>query len=276
MKAAAFDYVAPRSLADAVAALAGGGDEARVIAGGQSLGPMLNLRLARPGLLIDITRLPELKRVEDRGDAIFIGAVVTHATLEDGRYALADGGMLASVAHGIAYRSVRNRGTIGGSLAHADPAADWVTVLTALDADLIIASIKGSRRGAMRGFMRGAFATALETGEIIEGVLLPKRAVAARWGYYKICRKPGEFADAMCAVMLDPGRRGCRIVAGANSGAPAVLDELAARVASDGITSATPPTIAAALTTASPQLDATDIRVHAVAVSRALKQVFAA
>jgi carbon-monoxide dehydrogenase medium subunit len=119
MKAAVFDYVAPRSLGEAVKAIASS-DGAKLIAGGQSLGPMLNLRLARPRLLVDISRIDALQQIESRRDSLWIGAATTHARLEDE----ADG-MLQAVAGGIAYRSVRNRGTIGGSMAHADPAADW-------------------------------------------------------------------------------------------------------------------------------------------------------
>ena len=97
----------------------------KILAGGQSLGPMLNLRLAQPDLLVDITRIPELKRVEETDDSLSIGACVTHADIEDGRVPDVTGGALRDVARGIAYRAVRNRGTIGGSLAHADPSADW-------------------------------------------------------------------------------------------------------------------------------------------------------
>ena len=124
MKAASFDYVAPRDVAEAVAALASEG--ARPISGGQSLGAMLNLRLVRPRLLVDISRIDALRGVEDRGDSLWIGACVTHAEIEDARGSLPRSGMLRAVAGGVAYRAIRNRGTIGGSLAHADPAADWL------------------------------------------------------------------------------------------------------------------------------------------------------
>ena len=279
MKAAAFDYVAPRTLAEAAAALAEAREEGRQLAAGQSLGPMLNLRLARPGLLIDITRIAALKRIEDRGDRVLIGATVTHAALEDRRFSFAGHDRLAEVARGIAYRAVRNRGTIGGSIAHADPAADWLTVLTALGAELAIAGPAGrpgaGDRRALAGFVRGAFQTALAPGEIVEGVLLPKLPAATRWGYYKLCRKPGEYADAMCAVVFDPERRQCRVIAGATSGAPAALDDLAERLAVEGAAAATPARAAAAIAAALPGLDAIDARLHAVAVERAARQAFA-
>lgn len=273
MKAAAFDYLAATRLSEALAALAAGGEEARVLAGGQSLGPMLNLRLATPSLLVDVTRVPELRRVEDRGDATFIAAAVTHAAIEDGRDDLGDRGILASVARGIAYRAVRNRGTIGGSIAHADPAADWPTALLALGASVVIAGSGGSRTMPLRRFLRGAFATALEKGEIVEGVLVPKPSAAARWGYYKICRKPGEYADAMVAVLVDPERRRSRIVIGAMPGAPVLLDGLAARLAAEGPAAIDRNAIAAAVSEALPEVDPIDRQIHAAAVARSVRQV---
>ena len=275
MKAAPFEYVAPTRLMDAIAALASGGEEARPIAGGQSLGPMLNLRLATPSLLVDLTRILELRRVEDRGEATLIGAVVTHAAIEDGRHDFGDRGVLAAVARDIAYRAVRNRGTIGGSLANADPAADWLTTLLALGARLVIARRGGARESDLRNFILGPFTTALEQGEVIEGVLVPKISAAARWGFYKICRKPGELADAMAAVLVDPERRVCRIVMGATAAAPAVLEELAVRLASRGAGALDRDAIAQAVAEAQPQLDAVDVRIHAAAIARAVKKAAA-
>jgi aerobic carbon-monoxide dehydrogenase medium subunit len=275
MKAAPFEYVAPKRMIDAIVALASAGDEARPIAGGQSLGPMLNLRLATPSLLVDLTRILELRRIEDRGETTFIGAVVTHAAIEDGCHELGDRGVLAAVARDIAYRAVRNRGTIGGSLANADPAADWLTTLLALGARLVIARHGGAREVDLRNFVLGPFTTALEQGEIIEGVLVPKISGAARWGFYKICRKPGELADAMAAVLVDPERRVCRIVMGATAAAPAVLEELALRLASRGVGALDPDAIAQAVAEAQPQLDAVEVRIHAAAVGRAVKKAAA-
>src|SRR5262245_61563170 len=155
MKPAAFDYVRPSTVAEALAALAST-PGARVLAGGQTLGPMLNLRLAQPPLLVDITRIGELAAVTEEKDAVTVGATVTHAAIEDGRVPDPAGGFLSRVARGIAYRAVRTRGTIGGSLAHADPSADWLTCLTALRAEVVIAGPTGSRRVPLSGFVRGA------------------------------------------------------------------------------------------------------------------------
>ena len=141
MKAAAFDYLRPRDLAEALHAVRGA--DAKLIAGGQSLGPMLNLRLARPKVLVDVSKLAELRTIADEGDAWRLGAAVTHAELED--RPLAGCEPLAKVARVVAYRAVRNRGTVGGSLAHADPAADWPVVFAALDATVRVVGPAGRR-----------------------------------------------------------------------------------------------------------------------------------
>jgi carbon-monoxide dehydrogenase medium subunit len=171
---------------------------------------------------------------------------------------------------------VRNRGTIGGSLAHADPSADWPTALMALDARAVVTARSGAREIALRDFLRGAFATAIETGEILTGIVVPKLSAQARWGYYKVCRKAGEFPEAIGAAVLDPERRHARIAMGALGGSPVPLDELAARVAADGRAAATPAAVEAAVRAAAPALDAVETRMHATAVRRAVEQALAA
>ncbi|MEO7402346.1 MAG: FAD binding domain-containing protein, partial [Burkholderiales bacterium] len=200
MKAAAFDYLTPRDIGGAITALAQGGDDAKLLAGGQSLGPMLNLRLTRPKLVVDISRVAALSTCEDRGDTVWIGACVTHAAIEDGRTTIVLDPMLRSIAKGIAYRAVRNRGTIGGSLAHADPAADWPLALAVRAATIHIRGPRGERQVAADQFMAGAYTTALAGGEMIVGVAVPKLSGSARWGYYKFCRKTGEFPEASAAI----------------------------------------------------------------------------
>ena len=219
MKAAAFDLARPTDLAEASALLAQPG--ARPLAGGQSLGPMLNYRLVRPTLLVQLSGLPGMQGVQETADAVTIGAGVTHAAIADGRVPDIGHNVLARVAEGIAYRAVRNRGTIGGSLCHADPAADWVTTLTALGAEVLTSS---SRTVPMPAFIRGAFQTALHPGELLVAVRVPRLSAEARWGYVKACRKPGEFAHAMAAVLLDPARGVRRAVVGATGGAPEVFE----------------------------------------------------
>jgi carbon-monoxide dehydrogenase medium subunit len=225
MKPAAFEHARPASLADAVVLL---GEGARVLAGGQSLGPMLNLRLAQPRMLVQVNQLQELRGIASDDDAVTIGACVTHAAIADGLVPDIGGGVLARVADGIAYRAVRNRGTIGGSLCHADPAADWVTVLTALDATVVLHGLGGDRDLRMADFVRGAFQTALMPGEILRAVRVPRLPADTRWGYEKACRKPGDFAHAMAAVLIRGEQR--RVVIGALGGKPMLLEGEAASV----------------------------------------------
>ena len=227
MKAPRFDYERPASLNAAVALLGAEDAVVKILAGGQSLGPMLNLRLVRPDLLVDVTRIADLRQVAERDDSLILGAAVTHAAIEDRRAPDVTRGMLASVAAGIAYRAVRNRGTIGGSLAHADPAADWLTCLAVLGAEPIIFGPSGRRTVPMGDFVVGAFETALQPDEILEAVRIPRLSRRGRWGYYKVCRKTGEFADAVAAVVHDPEQSVCRAVVGATGSAPIVLADAA-------------------------------------------------
>ena len=223
MKPARFDYERPARLADAVALLQREDLVVKVLAGGQSLGPMLNLRLVRPGLLVDITAIPELKRVEESADSIVIGACVTHADIEDGRVPDIGGGALQRVARGIAYRAVRNRGTLGGSLVHADPSADWVSTLAALGAEVLVAGPAGRRGVPADAFMTSVFEVDLGPGEMVEAVRIPRLSSGARWGFHKLCRKTGEFAHAIGVVLQDPARDVCRVVLGATESRPVVL-----------------------------------------------------
>jgi carbon-monoxide dehydrogenase medium subunit len=274
MKAASFDYLRPGDVGEAVAALAKAAGGAKLLAGGQSLGPMLNLRLSRPRVLIDVSRLEALRKVEDIGRAWRIGAGVTHARLEDARGKLPGGEMLCEVAATIAYRSVRNRGTIGGSLAHADPAADWPLALAALRASV---NIFGTARRvvSVESFIQGAFTTALGDDEIIESIEVPKLSRAGRYGVYKFCRKTGDFADASAAAVFDPETGTARIFLGALRPTPQPLAGLARRVAAEGETAASAAMVIQALGEAVPDFDAVERRMAAAAVTRALQQVLA-
>ena len=218
MKAAAFEVQNPATLDAALAATAQEG--VRIVAGGQSLGPMLNLRVARPAMLVPVARLPDLNGASEDAGFVTLGAAVTHAAIEDGRTPDLAGGVLRRIASGVAYRAVRNRGTIGGSLCHADPAADWVTTLTALRARVVIAGPGGRRETMVEGFVRGAYQVALAPGEIVCAVRIPK--LAGRFGYYKFCRKPGEFAQAMAAVLIEGPL--IRAAVGATGGEPLTLE----------------------------------------------------
>lgn len=273
MKAALFDYQRPASLQATLQALSAQAGAAKLMGGCQSLGPMLNLRLARPQQVLDVSALPELRSVTQHAGFIRIGAAVTHAEIEDGVHPPLRGSFMQSVAAGIAYRAIRNRGTLGGSLAHADPAADWVLAMSALAAEVEITSLQGSRRVPMAQFMHGAYTTALGEGDILSAVWVPHLGAAARWGYYKFCRKTGEFAEASCAALFDPARGFARIVLGALDGAPLALPGLAAQAAH----SAAMPTreqITAAVRAALPAKDAVDRQLIGAAVERCLGQLF--
>jgi aerobic carbon-monoxide dehydrogenase medium subunit len=237
MKPAPFSYERPRDLNAALSMLAAANGSAKIIAGGQSLGPMLNLRLVQPEQVVDITGLAELKRAELRGGELVLGALVTHADIEDGRTADVTRGAMRAVAANIAYRAVRNRGTIGGSLSHADPAADWISALAALGAQVTLRSLAGARRMAVEAFVVGALESALQAGEIVETIHVPARSVSAHWGYAKSCRKTGEFAHAIGAILIDPATASARVVIGAIDSAPIVVTDAAelfgGRIAAD-------------------------------------------
>jgi len=223
MKPSPFDFVRAESLAEATRFIAEAQGTARLIAGGQSLGPMLNLRLVRPRLLIDITGIPEMTRIEETDNAITLGACITIANIEDGKVPCRGLGMLQAVAAQIAYRAVRNRGTIGGSLCHADPASDLISSLCALDAKCLMSSPSGKRELPADQFIVGAYETALGPAEVLEAIKIPRLSVNGRYGYYKVCRKTGEFASAIAAVVNDREHKKLRIVMGATKGRPIVI-----------------------------------------------------
>ncbi|MBI1201077.1 MAG: carbon monoxide dehydrogenase [Rhodopseudomonas sp.] len=262
MKPVRFDYAAAPDAATACSLLTQS-VAAKPIAGGQSLGPMLNLRLVRPDALVDISRASDLRGVRDEGNAIVYGAAVTHAEIEDGAVPDATPGWLASVARRIAYRAVRNRGTIGGSLAHADPAADWVNVLTALDASVVLTRSLGTRTVALAEFFTGPFATVLAHDEIVTGVRVPKRGAAARWGYWKFCLKVGDFAKASAAVLIDPERGETRILLGAIEKPPILLSDASAILAGRM-------PLAAVVTDVAPHLSYDSHALHVAALRRAI------
>lgn len=230
MKAAPFDYRPAADLAEARQVLAAH-PAAKLAAGTQSLGPLMNLRLARPPVLVDIARLAELRAVTRQEGMVRIGAAITHAEIEDGEVADPTPGWLAAAAAGIAHRAVRNRGTLGGSVAHADPAADWVIVMTGLGARVVLAGTDGERLVPMEAFITGPFETALSPGEIILAVEIDTPSPGARWGYWKYTRQVGEFAKASATVFADDAAGRHRCALGALGGSPVVLPDAAELVA---------------------------------------------
>ncbi|RZL85787.1 MAG: carbon monoxide dehydrogenase [Variovorax sp.] len=272
MKAAIFEYIRPATLNEGLQLLEEGLGTAKVMGGSQSLGPMLNLRLARPKVVVDVTALPEMRDVTLVSGVIRIGGAVTHAEIEDGVFPLLRGTLLQTVAAGIAYRAIRNRGTVAGSLAHADPAADWVLTMTALAAQLEIVCATGKRMVPMERFMLGAYTTEVGEGELVSAIHIPQLSAQARWGYSKFCRKTGEFAEASCCSVFDPHRGFARVVIGALDGAPQPLPSIAAAVAESGaIPSRTE--IDRAISAAAPGKDAIDRKLITAAVLRCLEQV---
>jgi carbon-monoxide dehydrogenase medium subunit len=231
MKAAATSYRRAASLEQATELCMTAEGMPKYLAGGQSLLPMMNLRLALADAVIDISGIPALRETRHESGSFFIGAGVTHAMIEDGKVEDVARGYLRHVARGIAYRSVRNRGTLGGSLAHADPAADWPSALLALDAVAVIRGESGPREMPLRDFQVGLMETGLGEYEILLGVRLPVLSPAARWSYLKFCRKVGEFAHSIGAAVIDPEHGIANVVLGAAADKPALLPGVSARLA---------------------------------------------
>jgi carbon-monoxide dehydrogenase medium subunit len=230
MKAAPFDYAAPKTLSEASKLLASADMTTAAIAGGQSLLPMLNLRVALPGLVVDVGRLEELKGIETARDGLRVGALTTHAAIEDGAIPDDIGRFMQRVASTISYRAVRNHGTVGGSVALADPAADWPGCLLALGARVRIAGLNGARSQAIDEFVRGQYATSLTSDEIIVGFDLPSTNTALRWGFFKVARKSGAFANSI-AYAVSRGRGGpAAVVLAAAADRPCLLPTVAARI----------------------------------------------
>lgn len=245
---AAFDYVRPDSLEAAVAALADAGEDAKVIAGGQSLMPMLRLRLAAPSVLVDCSRLGELQGVSDDGDAIVIGAGTTHHTVMHDPLVHEHAPLLADVTATVADPAIRHRGTFGGSLAHADPAADLPTAVSVLEAELTIAGPGGRRTVSAADFFTDYFTTAVGPDEVLVSVRVPK--LGAGWGYdYQkfhrtaqawaivgaaalVRRENGSIAEARVGLTnMGTGPVRARATEAALSGAPAAADAVAAAAA---------------------------------------------
>jgi carbon-monoxide dehydrogenase medium subunit len=274
MKAALFDYAVPKTVAEASALLASGGAATAAIAGGQSLVPMLNLRVALPDLLVDIGRLQELKEVAATPTNIRIGALTTHAAIEDGKLPEAFRGLMQKVASKISYRAVRNYGTIGGSVALADPASDWPGCLMALGADVRISGLKGTRSQPISEFVRGQYSTSLASDEIIIGFEVPRPDASLRWGFFKVARKSGAFADSI-AFAVTHGRGGrASVVLAAAADRPCLLPKVAERIeAGEESEDALRCTIAKDVAEHVPQDDAYLMRLHTSTVLRAVRQV---
>jgi len=203
MKASAFDYVKPKSLELALAALAEGGDDAQLIAGGQTLLATLNMRLSEPATLIDITSLAELKGITLSGDTLRIGALVTHTEIEESELIATHAPLLKAAAPHIAHRAIRNLGTWGGSLVYGDPAAEWPACSMALDATMVIAGVSGERRIAAREFFIDLYTTALEPDEILVATEIPVASPNHVFCFQELARRHGDYAIAGLAAVAN-------------------------------------------------------------------------
>ena len=201
MKPAPFQYHAPTTIDEAVRTLAAvAGEDGRVLAGGQSLVPIMAFRLARPGHLVDINGVAALRRLAVDGDRLSIGACVRHAAFHKPVVDGPLGRLLATVVRHIAHYPIRTRGTFCGSIAHADPASEWCAVAIALDADMIARRAGGTRTIPAQDFFRGIMTTALDEDEILVEVRLPILPADTRFGFYEFNRRAGDFALAMALV----------------------------------------------------------------------------
>lgn len=201
MKAPSFAYAKPRSLDEVFALTERHGDDAKLLAGGQTLLATLNMRLSSPALLIDITGLPGLAGITVGGGTLRIGALTTHRAIERAPEVAQHLPLLAQAAPHIAHVAIRNAGTLGGSLAHADPAAEWPACCVALDAEIVIASRRGERRVKARGFHRGLFDTALGVGEVITAVEFPLPGAGYRSAFLELARRHGDYAIVGVAAL---------------------------------------------------------------------------
>jgi len=203
MKLPSFDYASPRTLAEATALLAASDGGGKLIAGGQSLMPLLALRLASPSVLVDLRHVPDMNRIEATADGPRIGAKTRWRDIEgDPAIPTAHPLLAAAIPH-IAHYQIRNRGTVGGSLAHADPAAELPGLAVACDGELEVFSARGTRRIAAADFFLGPLTTALEPDEIIVALRLPPWQSARRWGFDEVARRRGDFAVSGIAMFHD-------------------------------------------------------------------------
>ena len=201
MKAAAFDYVKPESLTEVLGLLAEAGEDARLIAGGQTLLATLNMRLSEPSILIDITNLSELKGIKLDGKCLRIGALVTHTEIEDSDLIAKHAPLLKAAVPHIAHRAIRNLGTWGGSLAYGDPAAEWPACSLTLDATMIIHGPSGERKVAAKDFFIDLYTTSLASDDILVATEIPVSDGAQVFCFQELARRHGDYAVAGLAAV---------------------------------------------------------------------------
>ena len=209
MKPPSFEYFAPKDLHEAVAIWRAQGEDARYLAGGQSLVPILNFRVAAPSALIDLNGIPQLSEMSRLADGRFaVGALVRTRRLETDAAVAAANPFLARAAAHVAHVQIRNRGTIGGSVAHADPAAEMPGIVLACDAEIEAHGLDGARTIAATEFFEAVFTTALKDGELISRIVFPEWPAARRWGFREVSRREGDFAMVGIAAWYDTDEAG--------------------------------------------------------------------
>jgi len=204
MKPAKFEYFAPTSLAEALELLGEHGDDAKVLAGGQSLMPMLNMRLARPAVIVDINRIPDLDYITSAPDGgLAIGALTRLRSVEKSAVVEERFPVLAAAMPSIGHFQIRNRGTVGGSISHADPAAELPAICLALGGELVLSSASNQRVLKAEDFFLAPLTTAIRPEELLTEIRLPARTEEWRWGFEEVCRRQGDFAMVGAVSLLE-------------------------------------------------------------------------
>jgi CO/xanthine dehydrogenase FAD-binding subunit len=209
MKPPEFKYVAARTVDEAIRHLGSHGEGAKVLAGGQSLTPMLNFRLLHPEVLVDINRVKELDFLSEKDGRLRIGALTRHRTVASSKLISEKWPVLSAAAAEVAHPAIRNRGTFGGSVAHADPAAEFPMITMLLDAEMKIASAGGAKTIKARDFFVSYLTTALQDGEILTEIQIPPLPAQTGWGFEELSRRPGDFAIAAAATTLTMKGKKC-------------------------------------------------------------------
>jgi carbon-monoxide dehydrogenase medium subunit len=209
MKPPEFKYVAARTVDEAIRHLGSHGEGAKVLAGGQSLTPMLNFRLLHPEVLVDINRVKELDFLSEKDGRLRIGALTRHRTVASSKLISEKWPVLSAAAAEVAHPAIRNRGTFGGSVAHADPAAEFPMITMLLDAEMKIASAGGAKTIKARDFFVSYLTTALQDGEILTEIQIPLLPAQTGWGFEELSRRPGDFAIAAAATTLTMKGKKC-------------------------------------------------------------------
>jgi CO/xanthine dehydrogenase FAD-binding subunit len=240
MKPPPFEYIRPSTVADAVKVLAQSGDEGKLLAGGQSLVPLLNFRLATPRLLVDLNRVSELAFLERSNGVLRLGAMSRTRELETSRDVESANPLLAHAAHWIGHVQIRNRGTVGGSVSHADPAAELPALCVLLDAELKVRGPEGEKTVLADGFFRGLMTTGLGPHDVLTEIAFPAMPAGTKWGFREFAQRRGDFAVAGAACTL--GGDGARVVifgvGDAPERCPAAEKELGGRIDASAVDAA--------------------------------------